>query len=115
MDLDIDAVDRDAFVRSYNRRRFWAKASVALCAAGGVVGFAEEFLGARWDDPRLLAGLAACLAGFVWTNYIMGHCPFCRRYIGFRSQAGVKEGGLPRGAPCALETELADRLDLPDR
>jgi hypothetical protein len=107
----MDEVDRDGFVRDYNRRRLWAKISaftVIVCWGGE---FTYEHLTHSWPSGHGESVIFwGSLAIYIWANLIRGHCPFCGRFIG----AGFGSlSRLPRGMACELEHELSSRLDLP--
>lgn len=102
-------MDDDRFVRSFNRRRLFAKLSIAAVAVLLVLHHFGPRSG-RWSG---IAGSAAVYFGVLGLvavfNGLRGRCPACGRFIGV---AGLLR--VPRRAPCGLESRLLERLDWPD-
>jgi hypothetical protein len=98
--------EQRSFIRSYNRRRRWARFTLAALGAALLTAF---FL------PRRFEYRAWATAGFVFLlhyyfNAIRAKCPACGRFIGVSRWAQL---GLPRGLRCDLEIACADALDEP--
>lgn len=98
-------MDDDRFVRSFNRRRLFAKLSIAAVVALLLL----HHFGPRREavaSATVYFGVLALVAVFNW---LRGRCPACGRFIG---AAGLLR--MPRRAPCSLESRLIARLDWPD-
>lgn len=98
-------MDDDRFVRSFNRRRLFAKLSIAAVVALLLL----HHFGPRTEAVESAAvyfGVVGLVAVFNW---LRGKCPACGRFIGV---AGLLK--MPRRAPCGLESRLIERLDWPD-
>lgn len=97
--------DDDSFVRSFNRRRLFAKLSIAAVAALLVL----HHFGSGSGAAASAAAYFGMVALVVTFNWLRGKCPACGRFIGV---AGLLK--MPRRSPCELESRLIERLDWPD-
>ena len=100
----------EGFIGAFNRRRLFAKASLCLLIAVIIVHYVHRDRIALNQSQSVWVFLFA--AGiYVLGNWILCRCPGCGRFIGI---AGEFEG-LPRGAPCEIESRNIERLDWPEK